>query len=252
MSQTSSFQQLIERANRQLYRLIGQQSYERFIVLTRSRTGSNMLMTFLDAHPNVRAQREIFANLNGRSYQSILDSIYGKYPPGIQAVGFKLFYYHPLDEEAPGLWETILADRAIKIIHLKRRNILRTLVSRKIAGMQDLWVSSKETAVHQQQLRRVSFTVEELASLFAETRGWEEEYDAKFHQHPLITIHYEDLLANPQARFNEVTRFLGVPSHPPKTSLKKQNPEGLSQLISNYDTLKFAFADTEWGHFFDA
>lgn len=120
----------------------GSYDYKRFIVVTRSRTGSNLLISFLSSHPNVRAQWEIFNKLNGRSYKDILTSAFDKQPYYIRASGFKIFYYHPedaQDREYPDIWQSLRNMKDLKIIHLKRRNILRTLISRKIAEYDNIY-----------------------------------------------------------------------------------------------------------------
>jgi len=112
----------------------GHNNYKKFIVLTRSRTGSNMLISYLDSHPNIHADREVFARLNGRHYKDILSKTYGKQPRHVKFAGFKIFYYHPMDDDKKEIWDYLINSKEISVIHLKRRNILRTMISRKIAG----------------------------------------------------------------------------------------------------------------------
>ena len=66
-----------------------------FFVLTRSRTGSNMLISFLNSHPNIKAHYEIFRTLEGKNYNDIFNETFSKYDEGTKAIGFKIFYYHP-------------------------------------------------------------------------------------------------------------------------------------------------------------
>ena len=44
--------------------------------------------------------------------------------------------------------------------------------------------------------------------------------------------------------------FLGVEPQVLTVGLRKQNPDDLRALIENYDELREAFADTEYGEFF--
>ena len=44
----------------------GHEDYVPFIVLTRSRTGSNLLVSFLNGHPDIFCEGEIFARMAGR------------------------------------------------------------------------------------------------------------------------------------------------------------------------------------------
>ncbi|WP_280564143.1 hypothetical protein [Chromohalobacter sp. 48-RD10] len=78
--------------------VIGDNRYRKFIVLTRSRTGSNLLVSLLNSHPNISADGEIFSKLNGRDYKRIISNAFSRQPRYIKAKGFKIFYYHPQDD----------------------------------------------------------------------------------------------------------------------------------------------------------
>ncbi len=168
-------------------RLVRHRGYRRFMVLTRSRTGSNMLISCLGSHPAIHAEGEIFQRLNGRTSEEILDALFDDRPRRIRAVGFKLFYYHPLDDPHADLWQILRAMRELHVIHLRRRNLLRTLVSRKIAGVRDVWSSlEEERSDGGVDGKRVTMTAEELRAGFRQTREWEEEYPRMFRVQPLL------------------------------------------------------------------
>lgn len=59
---------------------IGHYDYKRFIVLTRSRTGSSMLLSFLNSHPNIESHGEIVNRLHGKDYKEILRKTFQKSP----------------------------------------------------------------------------------------------------------------------------------------------------------------------------
>ena len=77
------------------------------------------------------------------------------------------------------------------------------------------------------------------------------EGDARFKNHPKVDIFYQDMIRDPDITFKLVTDFLGVEYHKPDTTLKKQNPERLSDLISNFSELREAFEETKWCYFFN-
>lgn len=230
-------------------RAVGHTGYRRFIVLTRSRTGSNLLVSFLDSHPNVRALGEI-VRVRGKPHIDIIDAAFGKAPRRIRAKGFKVFYYHPVRENNRAMWEYLAAMDGLHVIHLKRRNILRSTVSQKIAMNAGVWKTKNPGSIQAAPRKQVSFTVDELERRFAATRKWERDGDALFQDHPMLTIHYEDLVADTGATFGQVTDFLGVPYVEPRSALVRQNPEPIRALISNYDELLAAFRGTEWEPFF--
>lgn len=230
---------------------VGHNHFTRFVILSRSRTGSNMLTSLLNSHPGVIADGEILARLRGREARDILAQAYARQPRYIKARGFKLFYYHPLDCKHTDLWDRLIADQDVRVLHLKRRNILRTLVSRKIAGMRDVWTATSRARLRMAGSKAVFFTTSELEQGFRRTRAWEEGGDRQFQGHPLMSVHYEDLIDDPASTLACVLDFLDLEQCPLATSMRKQNPERLTKLVANYAQLKAAFAGTEWQAFFE-
>ncbi len=230
--------------------LFGHEDYVRFMVLTRSRTGSNLLLSFLNGHPHIFSEGEVFARVGRRDQLARLDSVYGRQPRRIKAKGFKIFYYHPLDADGTALWARLGSMKDLRVIHLTRKNVLRTLVSRKIAGVQDTWTATKydRSAL---ETRRVTFSVAELEEGFRQTRQWEEAANARFQGHASLQLSYEELVQDPVGAYSRMLACLGLREHAPRTSLRRQNPENLRELVQNYDELKRAFAGSQWESYFD-
>ncbi len=228
----------------------GHRDYVQFIVLTRSRTGSNLLLSFLNSHPHIFCEGEIFAKLKGADPLSKLRRTFGKQPRHIHAKGFKIFYYHPLDESADELWQELERCTEIRVIHLTRDNVLRTLLSRKIAGIKDTWTGTRFDAAGSDG-KQVSFTTEELESGFRQTRAWEDSGNVRFRAHQTIQLSYEGLVKDPHALYRQLLVFLDLPENIPSTGLRQQNPETLRELISNYDELKIAFTGSAWESYFE-
>lgn len=230
----------------------GNNNYKKFIVLTRARTGSNLLKNLLDSHSKIYIKGEIFKHLKGKNTEGELNILYSNKPAIIQAVGFKIFYYHPSDMESDQIWQILERDKEIKVIHLKRKNILRTILSRKIAGKTDAWLMKR---INKNQLnledKQVSFTKEECLKGFTQTKNWEITFDERFGTHQKIDVFYENLIKNQQDELIRIQQFLDVKVETLDTSLIRQNPEKLSDLIINYQDLKENFKGTEWGLFFE-
>lgn len=222
----------------------------KFIVLTRSRTGSNLLVSMLNSHPDVRCGGEELRSLNGRQVSEAIETSF-PIRQALKASGFKIFYYHPLDDSSGAVRDTLSAMRELRVLHLMRRNILRTLTSRKIATQTNVWHSRTQTTVAADD-KRVFFTEDELQSGFIQTKQWENEYASRFDESRTLQVYYEDLVGNYDGQFRRIASFLEVEPHQPRTDLKRQNPEPLDKLIVNYDALKEHFANTEWAVYFDA
>jgi LPS sulfotransferase NodH len=225
--------------------------YTRFIVLTRSRTGSNMLISCLNSHPAIHAESEIFARLNGRSNEEILNEVFCRRGRSIKAVGFKIFYYHPLDDERKHIWPILQSMEGLHVIHLKRRNVLRTLVSRKIAVRRDIWSSLDEKGSGCAAEKQVEFTPAELADGLSQTRNWETNYESLFSGTSMLSVFYEDLVKGLHEEYRKITDFLQLAFHPPRTEFERQNPEPLRDLIRNFNELQREFQQTEWSTLFD-
>lgn len=229
---------------------IGHNNYLKFFILTRSRTGSNLLLSMLNSNPQIYTAGEIFRYLEGRSLQQILEGIYAQYPKSIHAVGFKIFYYHPQDDESGQVWKLLEKINDVHIIHLKRRNILRTILSRRIAGSTGAYKDEgKKNLPSNDKVCR--FTEEELLEGFQQTRRWEDRFSEQFSHKIFIELYYEDLVNNPKQEIQTISKFLHVKYSEPKTILNKQNPEKMYDIVENYHSLKTHFAQSEWSGFFD-
>ncbi|MDO6459301.1 hypothetical protein Q4485_01175 [Granulosicoccaceae sp. 1_MG-2023] len=242
----SALRHRIGRTAHQFLSLVGQRNYKPFFVLSRSRSGSNLLVDFLNSHHGIYCESERFAKLGDTPAQARLDEVYGREPFYIRAKGFKIFYYHPLDRKDTSLWQLLINNHAIAVIHLKRRNLLRSLVSRQIAERQQIWATSTGGEPILAVDKRVTLDVRKTIQDLSRTRHWEKLAERQFRQHEILTLYYEDLVKHTDNSWRQVTRFLGVPYKHPQTTLRKQNPESLRELIRNYDEIQLAFRGTEW------
>lgn len=241
----------VEGLTRKALSVVGQRRYRRFIILSRSRTGSNLLASYLNSHPQMHANGELLRHLGGTAPRAALSTAFAKEPHAIKAAGFKLFYNHPQDGSVEDLWDALAEMPDLSVLHLKRRNLLRTLVSRRIAATNDVWIETGHRTPPVPSPKQVELSVDGLAEAFHAIRRAEERADEFFGARPFLKLHYEDLVEDPQAQFRSITDFLGVAPRQPRTRLRRQNPEPLSQLIVDYDELRRAFAGTEWSAFFD-
>lgn len=225
--------------------------YTKYILLGRARSGSSMLNTMLSSHPNIHGREELFGRLAGQPAGDVLNDVFSNYKDNVQAVGFKIHYNHPVDDDSGEIWRRLDAMDDLHVIHLKRKNILRSYVSGKIALKLNLFQIRNANQRPELEDRRVACTVEELRENFEKTRNWEIEFAKRFADKPYIETVYEELVANTEGEFAKLCDFLRIPYAAPQTRLKRLNPEKISDLIENYDDLKAAFAGTEWADFFE-
>lgn len=246
-------------------------NYLRFIVLARSRTGSNFLRGLLNSHSKITIFGEIVAD----SSQDYVDwdvpgyeqsgrisalrrqdpvlflerQVFRTFLPDVSAVGFKIFYYHAQDNRWKHVWTYLQSSRALRVIHLKRWNILESLASRKRANLTNQWV---ETSVQPtQNCAPVSLTYKECLIEFLATVRWETEADLFFENHSMLQVYYKDLITRRDDVLCDIQTFLGVDCEILTPSTRKQSNQSLSQAISNYFELKEQFKGTRWQEFFE-
>ncbi len=133
--------------------------FTRFVILSGARTGSTMLAQALNSSPDIICFRELFnlktneidysvegyddrnaddlALRKGDPVRFLRERIFCQHPDSVKAVGFKFHYVHFW--AFPGLWEALTEDTDLRVLHLKRRNLLRMLLSRKIADITGVW-----------------------------------------------------------------------------------------------------------------
>lgn len=245
--------------------LTGHHHYTPFIILGRSRVGSNFLRGLLNAHSQISTFGEIFRDVTDtdwdhmgyfQSPETVLalkdkpaaflqKKLFGRYPQYIKAVGFKIFYYHAPDS---AVWKYLQADTRIRVIHLKRHNILKTHLSRKKAAATDHWV---KTSRRQERQTTFKLDYDECLQDFTRTRGWEQEYDTLFQSHPMLEIFYEDLATDHVHEMRRVEQFLNVDFEEVQPTTRKQSQAKLADVIINYDELKQKFSGSEWASFFE-
>jgi hypothetical protein len=162
----------------------------RFAIITRGRTGSNLLHSLLGSHPRVRAGGEIFGEYMLRQPEmkkeilTLGPALYARRcfdRTGFEsAVGIKILY-HQIEqpyawncgvEGLPEVLDFLKSQEDIKIIHLKRRNRLKTLTSRRVAKLTKKYLEYEEQAARANNIR-ISLTTDECESEFNSIGQWE-------------------------------------------------------------------------------
>lgn len=278
-------------------------TYVRFIILTYARTGSTMFAASLNSSPNIICFRELFnpimdgigfhvdgydnssaedRALRDRDFKRFLQArIFCEHPREIRAVGLKMPYVH--FRWFPGLLEWLVEHTEIRIVHLKRRNLLRMLVSLRIAQKTGGWAEDRKATLASKlrpanalraarhplraanRLRAFLFPKEpawkalrapvtlsegECRGFFAEIERDSAHYGRLFREHPQLTLFYEDLFKDRKRAFNQAQSFLGLKPRGLSITTRRQNPEPLRELIANHDELYGAFSDTPEAAFF--
>jgi hypothetical protein len=263
-----------------------------------------MLVQALESHPNITCFSELFnwdvdyVDFNVEGYDNrdpaaralrdtdlrrfLRERIFCERDPSTQTVGFKLLYAHIWG--FTGLLPALVDDTDLRVVHLKRRNLLRMLVSTRLAQASGVWrldggqppapllhpTSWRRALRHPARAaaalarrlrpapaepappkkRALSLSAEECKAFFFKAHHQVEHFAGLFAGHPSVEVWYEDLLADRDAGFERVQSFLGVEPRRLSVTLSRQNPEPLSDLIENYEELRAAFVGTPAEPFF--
>jgi len=221
--------------------------FRRFIILGHPRTGSTLLHTYLNSHWNVLSHGDLIGTDFAEKLKTrdcTIESFLGKtidhpHPAFIRAVGFKYFYQYD-DKSWGGSLMDHVKTQGYRIIHLKRRDRLRTVMSYLMARETGHWSYRGNQPVVRLEPGEVIDSLEML-------RIWEDKFDHEIEDQAVLTIFYEDLDTTPNKVLDEVQVFLQIPPRHLTTVLNRQHGHSLEGVVSNYKKIREAAAH----HFHD-
>ncbi len=228
----------------------------RFLIAGTPRSGTNWLVTELDAHPEIFCGWEILDEpefmeapaFAGHPWEG-LQAFYSASREGKKAAGFKLMYFHCWINypEHRQIWDKLEADTDIRIIFLTRQNLLRLMVSWETAKQTSQWaVKPGEKALGKALPCVLDPTL--LLQSFADIEEGFGRMRSVFAAHPHIDLTYEQLVtANGPCQL-AVHHFLGVTPAFQQGRTLKQETRTLREAIRNYDQVAETLAGTryEW------
>jgi LPS sulfotransferase NodH len=232
---------------------------EPFVIIAAARTGTNLLIGMLNDFAGCYAGGELF-NLDyiladEIPWRDIADVdqtellALRKSDPvafwkalcglsanrGVHTIGFKLLYGQ--GEAQKGLLECFAADKAMPIIHLTRRNLLRRLVSERQAQALDRWAEPVTEPARDRP--KVAISMNDIVASADWIEGQRKLYDSIFAEHPVLRLVYEDLARRPVRTAERVAEFLGLASQAdaPTVKWRKTGQENLSDAVVDYEAL---------------
>ena len=239
-----------------------------FLIVSAGRTGSNLLRDLIGSHPGAFCGGEIFNKdfvkgsgipwpLDDAEHNPELLGLMHHNPEhyvgrlfdmaaskGYRAIGAKLTYENGAAH--PAASEHLAHAVGIRVIHLRRRNVLRQYVSLQRAFKTGQWMAKGDSGPPPPiQIDFVKYVWFLLRNLELENTA-----DKIFAQHPKIDITYEELAADPRQVGARCVEFLGLdPNVELQVRHKKSATDTLPEAIENYPALKAQFA--EWLSYFD-
>lgn len=243
---------------------------QKFLITCAPRTGSTMLRMMLNSHPDIVCHGEVitvkgkpnlgkYADTLAKTDEELAqlmaedatrflyDYVWGD--PNCSAIGCKI-KYRQLEEQFPDLFKAVLTDKNIKIVHLKRRNLLKRYVSNRLAGSQKtptviLERGHQDDNAQQKIVIHVKKCIQDIEAI----KQSEIDFANYFAEHPVFDVYYEDLTLSDGQELNKLQVFLGVKPLAIQPKTVKVNSNNLADLIENYDEIKRALADTIYGEY---
>ena len=257
----------------------------KFLIITQPRSGSAWFMSCLDSHPQIYCPRlpTLFSKYNlsplkwfkpsflqvdnpispyyqyrSRSFKrqiahrfnrnklihEFLSDLYNE-SRNAKAIGYKVNYSQVRRYRATISW---VSQNNVKILHLIRVNLLKRLVSHKIAKARNLLHSTRAV-----EPMKIYIDPTTLLPDFRRRQARFDKYKRRFVEvfnAPFLEVAYESLLADLDTEIGKVLKFLEIDKFMPLTSeFVKINPDSIEDIVENYDEIKQTLLNTEFENF---
>ncbi len=232
----------------------------RFVILAAPRTGSNLLCTLLNSHPEVLCHHELF-NPNGIFYAleyrdgtldlgsmevrdrepfAFLQRVW-EHPQGASCVGFKM-----TRGQDAAVMKGLIEDAGVRKILLYRRNRLKTFISEQLARQTDRWEVYTRSELAP-VTPRLHVDIEAFKAHCGLNNGFYRGIEQALESagQRWVETAYEDILTAPE--HVRLLEYLGVEATGVKLTQSsiKQNNKDLRTHIENFQELERAFRGSE-------
>jgi hypothetical protein len=236
----------------------------RAVILTTQRTGSTFLVMALDSHPQIESAGEILvgapdrlrAPYRGPFPRKVAKTARfvksGAWLPGSRMRRFftggnapvRVFkvMYNQLGN--PFARRYLQGNTNIKVLHLRRRNLLKMHVSQLLLGKR-----TKPQTRESVPTIRVHVDPQAALTRMRRSRALYEQFEQLFAHHPRLNLTYEEMIDGQAIReevADRVCGFLGVEKLPMTSALLKVNPDSLGDIVSNYTELTDVLSQSEF------
>ncbi len=232
-------------------------SYRPVIILSRARSGSNLLRFLLYGHHQIVMHGEVFhgsprvqrtqwrtrPNFYLGDHEDAVAYLHTRVFPydgeGARVVGFKLFPHQLWCKPAfAGLYDALNGMKDLVIIDLVRENLLDTVLSLAMAKRDNLFLQTQPDAALQERMIAMepSQWMEMMRTAQKELKDNEEAYPG----HERYGITYRQLITDPAATVEGIHRWVGVDPHPLTLSQRivRQRTVHKRHVLANYAELR--------------
>ena len=236
------------------YKLFIRPQVNKFVLFLVARVGSTYLTSLMKSHPHILALGEELVDLEkegaqaqlGWSDKFLTPPLVGRY----KVRGFNVKLVHLCDRDR---FTRLLNEKECKIIHLQRRNRVKAVISSlngerlyEKTGMWGLFDESNRLPPMQVELEKFDNYLKH-----REKMDLEMEAHVKSIGRPLLSLYYEDLLADRNAFLSGLYRFLEVEPFPVEGETLKITSDDLREVVLNFDELRGRYAGTQYEPMFE-
>ena len=237
-------------AYKKLFRSPSKVPKQIFMILSRGRSGSELLRSLLNSHPEIYCDGEIFTDKLILSPKLFLKGMAKKQSVRLYGYKAKPFHLKRQFNQISRIKSEFFTPE-IKIIYLKRLNILRQAISVQIGNQKNRWHDTIETGTLN---KKFVIDYEELImqiKSFEKNEKREKEFLKNIRYHQII---YEnDLLSaeNHQTTLDLVFSYLGVNSIQVQTNYIRSTTDHLSDFIKNHDEIISKIKKTDYNRYLE-
>jgi len=235
----------------------------RAVILATQRTGSTFLAECLGSHPEIHCAGEL---LNGQPdlpippprgpFRYVVKAVRiartGAWLPHYRLERFYRAGRSPVrcfkamynQLARPGALGYLLGHREIRVIHLRRENLLATQVSTLLMQKRPELQATGYVAP-----LRIRVDPQRVLAAMRAAEARYRRFEALFAGHAVLPVSYESLFDGAQLRATTAGRlcdFLGVARQPMESRIIKLNPRSLRDTVENHEALAEAVAQSEF------
>ena len=148
-------------------------------------------------------------------------------------------------QKLSGVWDALLGDKQLRVIHLTRECLLASFLSFRLALRENLWFGNGY------RNESIALDAVRLSAWFEFNDEMARHCNASFVAHPLLSVKYEELQASFLVTMSRVSRFIGVSPMTVEQPIARQRSGTLRSAIANYEELRQEFAHTKWREQFE-
>jgi len=211
-----------------------------FAIVCLGRTGSELLVSLLDSHPEITCRSEVYFDpagvyLDPLELGRLLSESVPTWPG--KAHGMKLTW-EAFDEHPD--WFDLMRLHDFRVIRLTRENLFDQFLSMRLSQLNGDWSSTGSGYTTQ------AFDVDPRVAgnsmrYFRTCNLMLREATRAF---PSVDVTYEEITAG--TGFDRILSLLGVDPVPLTTSLRKQRNSRQAEIVRNYTDVRAALAGSPW------